>query len=72
LKALVPLLPYAGRYRLWIAGALTALVIAAGATLSVPVAVRQMIDHGFATESSGVITQYFLGMLFVVGVLALA
>ena len=72
LKALVPLLPYAGRYRLWIAGALSALIVAAGATLSVPVAVRRMIDHGFASENSGVITEYFLGMLLVVGVLALA
>ena len=72
MRALAPLLPYAGRYRLRIAAALTALIVAAGATLSVPMAVRRMIDFGFASDSSGVITQYFLGMLLVVGVLAVA
>ncbi len=72
LKALLPLLPYAGRYRLWIAAALTALVVASAATLSVPVAVRSMIDHGFSEGEAGVITQYFLAMLVVVAVLAVA
>ena len=40
MKALLPLLPYASRHRLWILAALTALVVASAATLSVPLAVR--------------------------------
>ena len=72
LKALLPLLPYAARHRLWILAALAALVVASGATLTVPVAVRRMIDFGFSADSAGLITTYFLAMLGVVGVLALA
>ncbi len=72
LKALLPLLPYASRHRLWILAALTALVVASAATLSVPVAVRRMIDHGFSEGEAGVITEYFVAMLGVVAVLAVA
>ena len=72
LKALLPLLPYAARHRLWILAALGALIVASGATLTVPVAVRRMIDFGFSAESAGLITTYFLAMLGVVGLLALA
>ena len=72
LRALMPLLPYAARHRLWIAGALAALVVASAATLTMPLAVRRMIDFGFSADSAGLITTYFLAMLVVVGVLALA
>jgi ATP-binding cassette subfamily B protein len=72
LKALLPLLPYAARHRLWILAALGALIVASGATLTVPVAVRRMIDFGFSADSAGLITTYFLAMLGVVGLLALA
>ena len=72
MKALLPLLPYASRHRLWILVALTALVVASAATLSVPLAVSGMIDHGFSEGEAGIITQYFLAMLGVVAVLAVA
>ncbi len=72
LKALLPLVPYALRYRGRLAGGLLALTIASAATLTVPIAVRGMIDHGFSTESAGVIDRYFGAMLAVVAVLALA
>ncbi len=72
LKALKPLLPYAARHKGWIAGALVALTVASGATLTLPVAVRRMIDFGFSTEGAGLIDRYFLGMVVVVGVLAVA
>jgi len=72
LKALLPLIPYAMRYRGLIAAALAALTVASAATLTVPVAVRGMIDHGFSAAGSDLISSYFLAMLAVVAVLAMA
>ncbi len=64
--------PYLGRYKAMVAGALVALVLAAAMTLTLPLAVRRMIDHGFGGGDSSFIAQYF-GMLVVIGVvLALA
>jgi ATP-binding cassette, subfamily B, bacterial len=72
LAALRPLLPYAFIYRGRIVGALIALIVASAATLVVPIAVRRMIDYGFSEQRAGLIHAYFLAMLGVVGVLALA
>src|SRR5215213_6345137 len=71
LRPLASLMPYVGRYRGRVAGAFVALVVAALATLAVPVAVRRMIDFGFTTEGVELIDSYFLVMLAVAGVLAL-
>jgi ATP-binding cassette subfamily B protein len=66
---MVLLTPYVLRY--WPRGlaAAAALLAAALATLAVPVAVRRLIDFGFAGEG-GLIDSYFVGMLGVAGVLA--
>ncbi|MGE3831111.1 MAG: ABC transporter transmembrane domain-containing protein [Parvibaculaceae bacterium] len=72
LKPLARLLPLLSRYRGHIAAALIALIAAAGATLSVPVAVRRVIDHGFSGSDTAIVNQYFAVMLAVVGVLAIA
>src|SRR5208282_3883826 len=72
LSALKPLLPYALAHRGRVIGALAALIVASAATLVVPVAVRRMIDFGFSDARSSVIRVYFLGMLAVVAVLAIA
>ncbi len=72
MRALLPLLPYALRHRLWITGAFVALAVASAATLSFPLAVRQMIDFGFTQESSGFINTTFLILLGVAGILAAA
>ncbi|HEY8580141.1 MAG TPA: ABC transporter transmembrane domain-containing protein, partial [Beijerinckiaceae bacterium] len=72
LKALAPLAPYALRYKGRLAAAMLALTVASAATLTVPVAVRGMIDHGFSTENVGAIDRYFGAMLAVVAVLAMA
>jgi ATP-binding cassette subfamily B protein len=72
LAALRPLLPYALAYRGRVAGALIALIVASGATLVVPIAVRRMIDFGFSEQHAGLIHAYFIAMIGVVGVLALA
>ncbi len=74
-KSLEPLkrfLPLLGRYRLQVALAFLALVVAAVATLIVPVAVRRVIDHGFSADGNILINQYFAVMLMVVAVLAAA
>ena len=72
LSALKPLLPYALAHRGRVAGALAALIVASAATLVVPVAVRQMIDYGFSDAHSGLIHLYFIGLIGVVAVLAIA
>ena len=72
LRALLPLFPFARRYKGRAALAVVALASASAATLTVPEAVRRMIDFGFAPERAGLINAYFLALLAVVGVLALA
>ena len=72
LGALRPLAPYAFVHRVRIGLALVALIIASAATLVVPIAVRRMIDFGFSADNAGLIRIYFLAMIGVVAVLALA
>ncbi len=72
LRALVPLLPYVRRHKARIAGAIGALILASAATLTVPEAVRRMIDFGFAPDKAGLINAYFGAMVAVVAVLAFA
>jgi ATP-binding cassette subfamily B protein len=72
LRPLLALLPYVGRYRWHAAAALIALLAAGVTTLVVPIAVRRMIDFGFSRENAALIDSYFMGMLAVVTVLALA
>ncbi|HKS61373.1 MAG TPA: ABC transporter transmembrane domain-containing protein, partial [Xanthobacteraceae bacterium] len=71
-RPLLALLPYVMRYRGQVAAALVALLIAAAATLVVPLAVRRMIDFGFSAERIGLIDQYFAVMIAVAAVLAIA
>jgi len=70
LRPLLALLPFALRYRGRILAALAALFLASGATLAVPLAVRRMIDFGFAPENAGFIDRYFAMMLVVAALLA--
>jgi ATP-binding cassette, subfamily B, bacterial len=72
LRPLASLLPYVRRYRGRAAAALCALVVAALATLAVPIAVRRMIDFGFSGEGLRLIDSYFSVMIAVAAVLALA
>jgi len=71
LKPLRLLVPYLLRYRLRALLACGALLLAALATLAVPIAVRRMIDHGFSGEGA-LIDNYFGVMIGVVFVLAIA
>jgi ATP-binding cassette, subfamily B, bacterial len=70
LRPLARLLPFLLRYKSKVALALVALLVAAAATLVVPLAVRRVIDHGFTQENAPLVNQYFLVMLAVVFALA--
>ncbi len=72
LHALAPILPYARRRKGWIFAALAALTVASAATLAMPLAVRGMIDKGFARDHLAAINTYFLVLIGVVALLALA
>jgi len=63
---------YALRHPWMIAGSLTALVIAAAATLAIPDGFRRIIDRGFGGETGADISSHFYYLLFIVVVLALA
>ena len=52
--------------------ALVALTIAAAATLILPAAVRQIVDHGFDPSATRHIGRYFIGFLVVSAVLGVA
>jgi ATP-binding cassette, subfamily B, bacterial len=67
LRALLPFLaPYRGRMLL----ALGALLIAAGAMLFLPMALRNVIDQGFSAENAAAIDRYFLLLLLAAGIFA--
>jgi ATP-binding cassette subfamily B protein len=72
LRPLASLVPYILRYRGRAVAALCALVVAALATLAVPIAVRRMTDFGFTEEGARLINSYFSVMIGVAGLLALA
>lgn len=72
LRPLLSLLPFVLRYRGRILAALAALFAAAGATLTVPIAVRRMIDFGFTGDKAGLIDSYFAVLLAVACLLAVA
>lgn len=67
LRPLARLWPYLLRYRGMVLAALFFLTLAAATTLALPLAVRRMIDHGFAATDSAFINKYF-GMLIVLAV----
>ena len=72
LRPLARMAPFLTRYKLQIALALMALIIASVATLAVPLAVRSIIDHGFSTANTAVVDKYFAMMLGVVFLLAIS
>ncbi len=70
IKSLSTLWPFVMRYKLTLGLAMVGLVLAAGATLVLPIAVRRMIDFGFSGENSAVINSYFSMLLLVAAILA--
>ena len=65
-------MPFALRYKGRMIAAFCALAVASGATLVVPVALRRMIDFGFAADRASEINSYFAAMMIVAAVLAQA
>jgi len=59
LKPLRALLPFIGRYRRVLVAAIAALLIASGAMLLIPVALRFLIDNGFIARDVGTVNRYF-------------
>ena len=72
LKPLAALGPHLLRHRGMLALAAVALVISAAAMLSVPLAFRQMIDHGFSGGDGASIDRAFLALIGIGAVLAVA
>jgi len=72
LRPLRRLFPYVLRYRRMALGAGISLLVAAGTTLTLPLAVRRMIDHGFSVSDSTLIGNYFAMLVVVAAVLAMA
>jgi ATP-binding cassette, subfamily B, bacterial len=70
LRPLIGLMPLVMCYRGRLALALLSLLVAATATLTVPLAVRRVIDHGFSAENATFVDQYFAMMLVIVALLA--
>ena len=58
-------------YRLRIVSALASLIVAAGAVLAIGQALRRVVDFGFSADST-VLDQYFIALLGVVALLAVA
>lgn len=69
-RPLAGLAPFLSPYRGRLLAALTALVLAAAATLSLPLAVRQMIDFGFGGNDPGSVDRYFLVLFAIAAALA--
>ena len=72
LRSLGALKPYLLRHKEMLAVALIALLVSAGATLAVPLAVRRMIDVGFSGIEPDLVNKYFATLAGIGLVLALA
>ncbi len=72
LKPLLALKPIILRYKWILAAAALSMLVSAVAMLSVPLAVRRMIDLGFSSSNAGMIDSYFLTLIGIGGLIALA
>src|SRR6185437_3227302 len=72
LAALGALWPYMRRYRALAAAWLASLALSSAATLALPVAVRQMIDRGFASHDAALINGTFVALFVLALILAIA
>ncbi len=73
LKPLSRLFPYLGRYKGMVAASVFFLLLAAVMTLTLPIAVRRMVDNGFSDGGdSAFIANYFSMLVVIAAVLALA
>lgn len=69
ISSLKDLIPFLMPYRLMMAGAIAALVLTAAVSLTLPLAVRRVVD-GFEMGAAELLDQYFLAALMIAGLLA--
>ena len=72
LKLLGELWRFVRPYKLALAGAMVALLIASGTVLGLGMGLRRLVDEGFAAGDAGLLNQAVLVLFGVVGLLALA
>ncbi len=72
LRSLGFLLTYVRPYRLPIAGAALALIVAAGTVLALGAGLRHLVDQGFVSGNAALLDRAVLVLMAVVGVLAFA
>ncbi len=72
LRPLAALAPYLLQHRAMLVVGFVALVVSALAMLSIPTAIRRMIDFGFTGSDGGFIDRYFMMLIVVGAVLAVA
>ena len=72
LRPLLRLFPFLKPYRRMVIGAGAALLVAAAATLAIPLAFREVIDHGFSSDNPELISRTFLFCIALAFLLALA
>src|ERR1700691_501918 len=63
LNPLRALIPFVMPYRGMMAAALGALLVATAAMLALPLALREIIDHGLVASDAGTINRSFIGFL---------
>jgi ATP-binding cassette subfamily B protein len=63
LNPLRALIPFLRPYRAALIAAIGALLVASAAMLALPVALRQLIDHGISAGDASAINRYFFGFL---------
>ncbi len=72
LRPLARLFPYLKAYRGHVAAALFFLLLAAATTLTLPIAVRRVLDKGFFEGDPLLVNNYFTMLILVAAVLAIA
>ena len=72
LRPLARLLPYVKRYRFHVGAAIFFLLLATATTLTLPLAVRRMIDLGFSGNNATFINNYFAMLVVIAALLAIA
>lgn len=72
LRPLAKLFPYIVKYKIRVALAIFFLLLAAMTTLSLPMAVRRVIDYGFSNSNPALVNDYFTVLILIAAVLAIA
>jgi ATP-binding cassette subfamily B protein len=72
LRPLLRLMPFVLRYKGKLALAGLGLVLASGSMLALPIAVRQVIDHGFSGGDPAYVNRAFLTLIAIAAVMAAA